>query len=162
MRKTAAGLLLFRRNGGQVEVLLVHPAGPLWAHKDAWSIPKGEHDPGEDHAAAAYREFEEETNVRPPAGELIDLGSSRQSSGKVNFIFALEAEVDLTDFKSNLFEMEWPPKSGRIQEFPEVDRAEWFDLVAAKTKLFKPQVVFIDRLAERLGVDAAPPQQSLL
>jgi predicted NUDIX family NTP pyrophosphohydrolase len=158
--KLASGLLLFRKANETVEVLLVHPAGPIWGKKDVWSIPKGEHDKGEEPLEAAYREFEEEVGIRPPAGELIELGSLK-ASDKENFIWALEAEVDLSNFKSNTFTMEWPPKSGKQQEFPEVDLAEWFDLATAKTKLFKSQIGFIDRLAEKLNVEL-PTQQSLL
>jgi predicted NUDIX family NTP pyrophosphohydrolase len=158
--KLASGLLLFRRNDQTVEVLLVHPAGPIWSKKDVWSIPKGEHEQDEDHIGAAYREFEEELGVKPPGGELINLGSLK-ASAKENFIWALEGEIDLSQFKSNFFEMEWPPKSGQVQQFPEVDRAEWFSLDVAKNKLFKNQVGFIDRLAEHLGTNLAE-QQSLL
>jgi predicted NUDIX family NTP pyrophosphohydrolase len=158
--KLASGLLLFRRNDQTVEVLLVHPAGPIWGKKDVWSIPKGEHKPDEDHIAAAFREFEEELGVKPPEGKLIELGSLK-ANDKENFIWALDGEVNLSQFKSNLFEMEWPPKSGQMQKFPEVDRAEWFRLEVAKNKLFKNQIGFIDRLAEHLGVDL-PGQQSLL
>jgi predicted NUDIX family NTP pyrophosphohydrolase len=147
--KIASGLLLFRRQNDTVEVLLVHPAGPLWAHKDSWSIPKGEHEAAEDHLAAAYREFEEEIGTRPPEGELISLGSIK-AGNKENFIWALEAEIDASQVKSNMFSMEWPPKSGKMQEFPEIDRAEWFELKTARNKLFKGQHGFLDRLAEYL------------
>ena len=151
MATHSAGLLVFRRKDNKVEVLLVHPAGPFWAKKDSWSIPKGNVEAGEDYIAAAHREFKEETNVDLPAGELIDLGSEKQSSSQVNYIWALEADPDLSDFKSNNFTMEWPPRSGKTQEFPEVDRAEWFDISTAKDKLFKAQVAFIDRLNEHLN-----------
>lgn len=148
----SAGILLFRRHADKLEVLLVHPSGPFWARKDTWSIPKGELDQDEDHLAAARREFAEEVGIELPAGEFIDLGSEKQHNAKVNFIWAMEADPDLTGFHSNNFEMEWPPKSGKVQEFPEVDRAEWFSPEAAKAKLFESQCVFIDRLCEKLDL----------
>ncbi|HTB48789.1 MAG TPA: NUDIX domain-containing protein [Verrucomicrobiae bacterium] len=164
MSKQSAGILVFRGNPRSVEVLLVHPAGPFWAKKDTWSIPKGELDEGEDHLAAAFREFEEELGMLPPAGELLELGSMKQSGGKTNYIWAVEGEFNVKLFKGNTFTMEWPPKSGQQQEFPENDRAAWFDLATAKRKLFKAQIVFIDRLAERLKIEMTPEpeQQSLL
>src|ERR1700677_1090154 len=126
MSKRSAGLLMFRQKTGDPEVLLVHPGGPLWARKDdgVWSIPKGEF-VDEDPLAAAIREFEEETGARPE-GEFIPLEPLRQPSGKVVFAWAVRSDFDPSSLKSNLFSMEWPPKSGRRQEFPEVDRAEWF------------------------------------
>ena len=162
--KEAAGILVFRRQATGVKVLLVHPGGPLWGHKDSWSIPKGELDEGEEHLIAARREFEEEVGVTVPAGELLDLGSVKQSNGKVNFIWAVEGDVDLAKFHCNTFTMEWPPKSGIMAEFPENDRAGWFDLATANRKLFKHQLTFIDRLAEHLHVDVPTDseQQSLL
>ena len=157
MAKYSAGILLFKRQDDRVKVLLVHPAGPLWAHKDKWLLPKGEVDErDEDHLAAAKREFLEETGSPVPEGELIDLGEAKGGS-KTNHIWTVEGEFDTETFTCNTFTMEWPPKSGNIQEFPECDRAEWFDLPTAKEKLFKSQNVFIDRLAEHLGL---PPVES--
>jgi len=166
MGKQSAGLLVFRRVKGGIEVLLVHPGGPFWGKKDTWSIPKGELEAGEDQKAAVAREFEEEVGAKPPAGKLIDLGTSKSSGSKTNYVWAVEGDVDLTKFKCNTFTMEWPPKSGQQQEFPENDRAAWFDLASAKSKLFKSQVGFVDKLAEILGVTVEikpePEQQSLL
>ncbi len=164
MSKQSAGILVFRRTKDDVEVLLVHPAGPIWGKRDVWSIPKGELDEDEDHLTAAFREFEEEVGMKLQRDNLVDLGSSRQSSGKTNFIWALEANPDLMQFHCETFTMEWPPKSGNLQEFPENDRADWFDLATAKQKLFKAQIGFIDRLAEKLQVEIPPEptQQSLL
>ncbi len=141
----------------------MHPAGPLWEKKDTWSIPKGELDESEDHIVAAKREFEEEVGVPAPTGGLIDLGIMKSGS-KTNFVWAVEGEVDLSNFKSNTFAMEWPPKSGIIQEYPEVDHGEWFDLDTAKKKLFKSQINFINRLAEHLQIElpSEAEQQSLL
>lgn len=165
MSKQSAGILVFRKVAGEIEVLLVHPGGPFWAKKDTWSIPKGELDPEEDQPAAANREFEEEVGVAPPVGELIELGSSKQG-GKTNTIWAVEGDVDLKLFKSNTFSMEWPPRSGETQEFPENDRAAWLSLADAERRIFKGQVEFIGRLADHLGVELSPPpdpeQQSLL
>jgi len=162
--KQAAGILVFRQITDTVEVLLVHLAGPMWAKRDCWSIPKGELDEDEDHLEAAFREFEEELGSAPPVGELIELGSLKSSGNKMNYIWAIEGDFDVTTFKSNTFTMEWPPKSGQQQEFLENDRAAWFDLPTAKRKLFKSQIDFIDRLAERLAVEMQPDpeQQSLL
>jgi predicted NUDIX family NTP pyrophosphohydrolase len=153
MAKQSAGILLYRRAKSGYEVLLIHPGGPFWAKKDlgAWSIPKGEFD-GEDALEAAKREFGEETGLTAPAGEYTLLGEAKQPSGKLVRVFALEADVNLERFHSNMFTMEWPPKSGQQQEFPEADRAAWYTLSAAKRKLVKGQVVFIDRLAEKLGL----------
>lgn len=150
--KQSAGLLVFRRSADRAEVLLVHPAGPIYGHKDTWSIPKGELDGDENHLAAAYREFEEEVGVVPPTGELIDLGTHKQTNGKLNFIWAVQGDIDVTQFSSNNFTMEWPPKTGQIQEFPENDRAAWFDIVAARPKIFASQGVFIYRLIAHLGL----------
>ena len=149
----SAGLLLHRRAPGGLEVLLVHPGGPFWARRDAgvWSIPKGETDAGEDPLAAARREFAEELGSPPPDGEPIALGEVRQKSGKRVTAWALAGELDPATVASNSFSMEWPPRSGRRQEFPEVDRAEWFGLEAAREKLIAAQVAFLDRLAQALG-----------
>ena len=150
-RKQAAGLLLFRRVVGSLEVLLVHPGGPLWARKDdgAWSIPKGEVEPDEDALAAARREVEEETGARP-SGTFIALSPVRQTGGKIVHVWAIESDFDPASLKSNLFEMEWPPKSGNRRSFPEVDRAAWFDLETAGRKILPSQAVVLQHLQERL------------
>jgi predicted NUDIX family NTP pyrophosphohydrolase len=149
MPRTSAGILLYRTTPDP-EVLLGHMGGPFWAKKDdgAWSIPKGEHDDAEDARACALREFEEETGSAPDAGELTDLGSVRQKSGKVVQAWALEGDLDPEAVRSNSFEMEWPPRSGRRQTFPEVDRAGWFGLEAAREKINPAQAAFLDRLRE--------------
>ena len=151
MAKRSAGILLFRRREGGPEVLLVHPGGPFWAKKDlgAWSIPKGEHEEGEDGQACALREFEEEIGSPPAAGELVDLGSVKQRAGKIVQAWALEGDVDAAAVRSNTFTMEWPPRSGKEREFPEVDRAEWFSLAQARERINPAQSAFLDRLAER-------------
>jgi predicted NUDIX family NTP pyrophosphohydrolase len=133
-------------------VLLVHPGGPAWAKRDAgaWSIPKGEIDPGETLLAAARREFTEEVGLEPPEGDLVELGAIRQTSGKVVTAWAIEGTVDVTHIVSNRFEMEWPPRSGRISEYPEIDRAEWFDVDAAREKLNPAQVALLDRLLTKV------------
>ena len=154
MPKQSAGLLLYRRRNGGVEVLLVHPGGPFWARKDdgAWSVPKGEYEPGEDPVEVAVREFEEEIGVPPPrADAAAPLGEVRLSSGKIVWVWALEGDLEIDEVHSNTFPMEWPPRSGKIQEFPEVDRAEWFDLDTARRKLLKAQVPFLDRLEDALA-----------
>jgi predicted NUDIX family NTP pyrophosphohydrolase len=150
-RQQAAGLLLFRRALGALEVLLVHPGGPLWARKDdgAWSIPKGEVEPDEDALAAARREVEEETGARP-SGTFIALSPVRQTGGKIVHVWAIESDFDPASLKSNLFEMEWPPKSGNRRSFPEVDRAAWFDLETAERKILPSQAVVLQHLQERL------------
>jgi predicted NUDIX family NTP pyrophosphohydrolase len=147
-KTSSAGILLHRQGNGGVEVLLVHPGGPFWARKDlgAWSIPKGEIDTDEDARAAARREFAEETGTRLPDGALDELGSVRQKSGKVVFAFAAAGDLDPAAIVSNTFELEWPPRSGRMQAFPEVDRAEWFGLAAARAKLIPAQAALVDRL----------------
>lgn len=152
MPKTSAGLLLFRETSGRLEVLLVHPGGPFWSRKDegAWSIPKGEFEKGEDPLAAARREFEEETGASA-SGEAIPLGQIRQSGGKAVQAWAVRGDFDPALLRSNTFLLEWPPKSGRMQEFPEVDRAGWFPVPVAKGKILKSQAAFLDRLQERLG-----------
>ena len=151
-RQQSAGLLLFRRGGTGVEVLLGHPGGPFWHRKDqgAWSIPKGLIGPGEDALSAARREFLEETG-HEPEGHCIALGEARQPGGKLVQVWAVEGDCDPDDLQSNTFEMEWPPRSGRRQTFPEIDRAAWFGVAAARLKILKGQVVFIDRLLEALG-----------
>jgi predicted NUDIX family NTP pyrophosphohydrolase len=151
MPKRSAGLLLYRRTP-DLEVLLVHPGGPFFAKKDdgVWSVPKGEYEPDEDALTAALREFEEELGSAPPetASEPIPLGEVKQRAGKVVTAWAAEGDLDTSTVASNTFEMEWPPRSGRTAEFPEIDRAEWFDLDTARTKILPAQQLFLDRLAE--------------
>jgi len=149
----SAGLLLYRLRDGRPEVLIGHMGGPFWAKKDegAWSVFKGEYDDAEEPLGAARREFEEETGSPPPDGDVIDLGEVRQSSGKRVTAWAVEGDFDPTTLKSNTFTTEWPPRSGKQAEFPEVDRAEWFDLETARAKLVKAQAGFIDALARELG-----------
>jgi predicted NUDIX family NTP pyrophosphohydrolase len=151
MAKQSAGILMFRRTGGRPEVLLVHPGGPFWAKKDdgAWSIPKGLYEDREDPLAAARREFEEETGCTPE-GEFLALGSFKQPSNKTIVAWAIESDFDLAKFKSNLFSMEWPPKSGRTQQFPEVDRIAWFEPDEAKRKILKGQAPIVAALLNRL------------
>lgn len=149
MPKKSAGLLLFRRRG-RLEVLLVHPGGPLWAKKDegAWSIPKGELDADEDPLRAARREFAEELGS-DVSGEFIALHPIRQASGKLVYAWAIESEFDTATFRSGTFSMEWPPRSGRQQDFPEVDRAEWFAIDDAKRKINRAQIALLDQLSSR-------------
>jgi predicted NUDIX family NTP pyrophosphohydrolase len=157
MPQRSAGILLYRRRRGAVEVLLVHPGGPFWARKDdgAWSIPKGVYEPGEDPLAAARREFEEETGARLD-GEATALGSFRQSAAKIVDVWAVEGEFDPASLESNSFTMEWPPRSGNMREVPEVDRAEWFTPEAASRKLLKGQRPVIEALLRHIGKDEAP------
>jgi predicted NUDIX family NTP pyrophosphohydrolase len=151
--KRSAGILLYRHGADGPEVLLVHPGGPFWAKKDrgAWSIPKGEYEDGEDPQTCALREFEEETGTAPPAGALIELGEVRQKNGKRVTAWAAEGDLDVDAVRSNTFTMQWPPRSGRMQEFPEIDRAAWFSLGEALEKLIPAQVEFLGRMTERLG-----------
>jgi predicted NUDIX family NTP pyrophosphohydrolase len=151
--KRSAGILLHRVARGAPEVLLVHPGGPYWARKDAgvWSIPKGEYDDGEDPRACALREFEEETGTALPPGELVELGTVKQKGGKEVTAWAAEGDLDTDSVQSNTFTMEWPPRSGRTAEFPEIDRAAWFGVYEAREKLVAAQSEFIDRLLERLA-----------
>jgi predicted NUDIX family NTP pyrophosphohydrolase len=150
---TSAGILLFRRNREAVEVLLVHPGGPFWAKKDlgAWSVPKGLVEEGEEPLQCALRELEEELGspFSFPADELIELGSVRQKAGKLVHCWAAEGDFDPATLRSNTFSMEWPPRSGSEREFPEVDRAEWFGLDAAREKIIPAQGDFLDRLKVR-------------
>ena len=150
--KKSAGLLLFREAGGRLEVLLVHPGGPFWAKKDAgaWSIPKGGIEEGEEPLAAALREFEEETGTRP-TGEAIALEPRRQPAGKLVYAWAMRGDLDPAAVMSTTFSMEWPPRSGRRQEFPEVDRAGWFTLDEARGKILKGQAPFLDELQRLVG-----------
>lgn len=153
MAKVSAGLLVFRRRGDGIEVLLAHPGGPFWANKDdgVWSIPKGEVDPGEDLLAAARRELHEETGLEPE-GPFLDLGSVRQRGGKTVHAFAAEADCDPSTLRSNTFELEWPPRSGRHATFPEVDRAAFFGPEQAVRKLNPAQSPFVQRLIDALSV----------
>lgn len=152
MAKESAGLLIWRKRKGALEVLLVHPGGPFWRNKDAgaWSIPKGEIDPDEDAQAAARREVAEETGLSID-GPLVRLASIRQKGHKVVHAWAAEADCDPAAVRSNTFSMIWPPRSGRTQEFPEVDRAAWFGLAEAREKINARQVALIDELATQLG-----------
>ena len=150
--KRSAGILAFRLGEGALEVLLIHPGGPLWAKKDAgsWSIPKGLYTEDEDALVAAKREFEEETGLKP-VGDFIELGAFRQPSGKTISAWAVENDFDISAFKSNTFSMEWPPRSGRMQAFPEADRAQWFGVAEARHKIAKGQVPIVDALERRSG-----------
>jgi predicted NUDIX family NTP pyrophosphohydrolase len=150
--KRSAGILLYRLRGGGPEVLLVHPGGPFWARRDAgvWSIPKGEYENGDDPLACALREFEEETGSTLPPGELVELDDVKQKGGKVVTAWAAEGDLDADAVCSNTFTMEWPPRSGRTAEFPEIDRAGWFGIDEAREKLNPAQTEFLDRLVERL------------
>ena len=149
---TSAGLELFRERGadGALEVLLGHMGGPFWARKDegAWSIPKGELEPDEDPLAGARREFAEELGHAPPDGPVIELGEIRQKAGKRVIAFAVQGDFDPADIVPGTFELEWPPRSGRRQAFPEVDRVAWFDLPTAAAKIVRGQVALLERLAE--------------
>jgi predicted NUDIX family NTP pyrophosphohydrolase len=147
MSKQSAGTVMYRYCNNILQVLLVHPGGPFWSKKDtgAWSIPKGEFTPNEDPLIAAQREFEEETGF-PVAGNFVALTSIKQSGGKIVHAWAVEGDCDTSQVQSNTFQMEWPPHSGKRQEFPEVDRAEWFDLHTARTKILKSQIVILDEL----------------
>lgn len=154
--RRSAGILLYRRPEGRLQVLLVHPGGPLWAQRDAgaWSIPKGECQPGEDPLAAARREFAEELGSPPPSGPELELGEIRQRSGKRVIAWALEGDLDAGTVNSNTFMLEWPPRSGRTIEVPEVDRAQWCELEDARAKLNPAQVELVERLVA--VVDEAP------
>jgi predicted NUDIX family NTP pyrophosphohydrolase len=150
--KRSAGILMYRGSGATLELLLVHPGGPFWAKKDhgAWSIPKGEYEQGEEALAVAKREFEEELGSPPPQGTFFELGELVQPSHKAITAFAVEGDFEPAKLESNRFEMEWPPRSGRKQSFPEVDRAAWFAPAEAHEKIQSGQAPFIDRLLEHL------------
>ncbi len=153
----SAGILLYRQAGGGLEVLLVHPGGPLWARRDlgAWSIPKGQYVEGEEEPlSAARREFAEELGSPPPQDEALDLGEIRQKGGKRVRVWAVAGDLDSEHFHSNTFAMEWPPRSGQMREFPEVDRAEWFGLPDARERINSAQAAFLDRLSEKVGAQA--------
>jgi predicted NUDIX family NTP pyrophosphohydrolase len=156
MPKLSAGLLMFRRRGQSIELLLVHPGGPFWAKKDkgAWSIPKGEYTPDADPLQAARREFQEETAIEP-TGEFFDLDPIRQPSGKVIRVWVFEGNCDPSKIRSNTFSIEWPKGSGTMKDFPEIDRAEWFGLENAQEKIIGGQRGFLKQLAEILGVSPA-------
>jgi predicted NUDIX family NTP pyrophosphohydrolase len=147
MAKRSAGILLFRRRAGAIEVLLVHPGGPFWAKKDdgAWSIPKGEYTDDEDPREAARREFAEETGLAVE-GEMVALGEVKQPGGKLVTAWAVEGDCDAAAVKSNLFSLEWPPKSGKLRQFPEIDRAAWFPLELARVKILQGQLPFLARV----------------
>jgi predicted NUDIX family NTP pyrophosphohydrolase len=151
MSKTSAGLIMFRVREKEIEALLVHPGGPFWNKKDegAWFIPKGELNPDEDPLAGAKREFEEETGLKPE-GAFLPLGSVRQKSGKTIFAWAFEGDCDPAQLKSNTFTIEWPPRSGRQQEFPEVDRGAFFTITQAKEKMHPVEFPLLTRLEEIL------------
>ena len=155
MPKQSAGILLYRLAGDGLEVLLVHPGGPFWARKDdgAWSIPKGEVEAGEEPLGVALHEFEEELGVPPPIARdaLVDLGTVRQKAGKIVAAWCGEGDFDPSGLESNTFSIEWPPRSGKLKEFPEVDRAAWFGLAEARVKVLEAQVELIDRLEALLG-----------
>jgi predicted NUDIX family NTP pyrophosphohydrolase len=152
MAKTSAGVLMYRYREGKLEVFLVHPGGPFWAKKDvgSWSIPKGELGPGEDPLASAKREFCEETGF-VAEGEFVPLSDVKQPSGKIVHAWAVEGDCDAESMKSNSFSLEWPPKSGKRQEFPEVDRAGWFTMDIARAKIVKGQIAFLHELERVLG-----------
>jgi predicted NUDIX family NTP pyrophosphohydrolase len=150
----SAGLLLYRRGADGLQVLLVHPGGPFWTRRDlgAWSVPKGEYaDDDEEPLAAARREFQEELGSPPPDGEVVDLGEIRQKSGKRVRAWAIAGDLDAEQIRSNEFEIEWPPRSGKRQTFAEVDRAEWFGLEDAREKINPGQAALLDHLVEAVG-----------
>lgn len=161
MAKQSAGLLVYRVREGIPEVFLVHPGGPFWVKKDAaaWSIPKGEFEDGEDPLATARREFTEETGLRVPDGELTQLTPVTQPSRKKVHAWFLAGDVDASAVRSNTFELEWPPKSGKTKEFPEVDRACWCSLSEAKTKLHKGQVPLVEQLEDLLSLERSQPRR---
>lgn len=164
MKKLSAGLLVYRLTGKQPEVLLAHPGGPFWAKKDmgAWTVPKGEYETYEDPLAAAKREFEEEIGQPAPNGEMVALGEFKRKDGKIITAWAVQGNLDVSQVKSNTFNMEWPPRSGRKQEFPEIDRAEWVSISQAPQKLNTGQAVFITRLAEHLKIDLQVEEESVI
>jgi predicted NUDIX family NTP pyrophosphohydrolase len=152
--RSSAGILLHRQRGDRLEVLLVHPGGPMWARRDqgAWSVPKGEYTTDEDPFAAARREFEEELGTALPDGPAEDLGEIRQKSGKLVRAWAVAGDLDAATIVSNTCELEWPPRSGTMIEIPEVDRAEWFSIEQAREKLIPAQVALLERLLEAVSV----------
>ena len=170
MKAHSAGLVVYRMTSGHPEVLLAHMGGPFHAKKDAghWSIPKGLIDEGEEPLAAAKREFTEELSLAAPSGAYVELGDIEQHNNKIVTAWAVEADLDASDIKSNMFEMEWPPRSGKVQEFPEIDRAAWFGLAEAAQKAIRGQAELFERLANHLHVPLGPegvqpsPQQGSL
>lgn len=154
MPKQSAGLLLYRRNDQKLEVFLVHPGGPFWAKKDhgAWSIPKGEYSAGEEPLAAARREFQEETGFAIE-GDFVELGTIRQAGGKLVSAWAVEGDCDPAALTSNLTQIQWPPRSGKTIEIPEVDRGAWFSFNEAQNRILQSQTPFLDRLVEKLGAN---------
>jgi predicted NUDIX family NTP pyrophosphohydrolase len=170
MKKQSAGLLVYRLKDSGPEVLIAHMGGPFHAKKDAghWSIPKGEYEDGEDPKEVARREFNEELGKAVPDGEWIELGKIEYKNGKEVVVWAVEGDLDVSQTTSNTFELEWPPRSGKIQEFPEIDRAAWFSLPEAAAKLIPAQAEFMERLANKLNVPYGPeiipqpPQQNSL
>lgn len=153
MPKRSAGILLYRETGGTLEVLLAHMGGPFWARREqgAWTVPKGLIDEGEDELTAARREFEEELGSPPPPGPAIDLGEVRQAGGKRVRVWAIEGDFDPAGLRSNTHRMEWPPRSGTLREFPEIDRAEWFRPDQIGNRLIAGQEAFVERLVEHLA-----------
>lgn len=151
MAKKSAGILVYRINEGKLRLLLVHPGGPFWAKKDlgAWSIPKGEYEEDEAPLAAAKREFKEELGINI-SGDLIELSPVKLKSGKVVQAWAVEQDLNTSDFRSNTFSVEWPPRSGKLKDFPEVDKAGWFTPEEARQKINPAQVAFIDELVQKL------------
>lgn len=162
MAKLSAAVLLYRVSDGVVEVLIGHPGGPFWARRDdgAWSLPKGEYTDDEDPWAAAQREFVEEVGLPLPDGPRSDLGSRKQPGGKVVTAFAVEGDLDITDAHSNTFELEWPRGSGRVREYPELDRVAWVDVATARHKLLKGQVGFLDQVMAHLAHPGGEPGES--
>ena len=150
--KQSAGILVYRLRGTSLELLLVHPGGPFWAKKDdgAWFIPKGEINPEEEPRAAAYREFHEELGFAAPPGEPLDLGTVKNKGGKIVYAWALAGDLDLSAFRSNTFQLEWPPRSGKLAEFPEVDRARYFTVEEALVKMHEAQLPLVERLLRLL------------
>lgn len=162
MAKHSAGILVYRNKDNTLEVLLIHPGGPFWAKKDnyAWSIPKGEYQDSEELFEVAKREFEEEIGQPAPDGRYKELGSIKQAGGKIVTAWAIEKDFGQVTVTSNTFTMEWPPKSGQQQEFPEVDRAEWFSLAEASQKLHPGQNEFLQRLAKELNIMFTEPSET--
>jgi predicted NUDIX family NTP pyrophosphohydrolase len=156
--KTSAGILLYRETGGALEVLIAHMGGPFWQGKDsrAWSIPKGEIEAGEEPFTVAQREFAEEIGSPAPVGPYLELGEITQASGKRVIVYATRGELDVATVKSNTFTLEWPRGSGQLQEFPEIDRAAWVTLEAAREKLVSGQAEFLDRLPRALDSEPDP------
>jgi predicted NUDIX family NTP pyrophosphohydrolase len=161
MPRISAGLLMYRRRPQGLEVLLVHPGGPFWARKDAgaWTIPKGEAEPDEDLLATAKREFEEEIGLDPPAGPFHPLNPVKQKAGKLVHGWAVEGEFDATKITPNSFTIEWPPRSGKRIQVPEIDRAEFFDLATAREKINPAQVAFLDELVGIVGAESGAPRR---